>query len=246
MSRRKQTYTSLQRPLPDNTQQTDIHAPGGMRTHSFSRRAAADLHLRPRGHWDWQSSPSTSYIFFSVFLRVLPTVFAVCTVVAVFCSSGLDLSVSSNFSEINRPLSSFVYIVDQSCQYCENVFSQQFHYTHTHVIICCVLTHHLFDSLSTSLCTSPYLLPFPLQRPSFLFDRLYCGALPYNSLSVLFKLLLGVFRDVTSYGLVDRYRRFVGTYFLRFIALRTEGASSFLRKIGIHPPKYTASYPKRP
>ena len=40
--------------LPDNTQhskQTNIHAPGGIRTHSLSRRAAADLRLRPRGHW---------------------------------------------------------------------------------------------------------------------------------------------------------------------------------------------------
>ena len=47
-----------QRPLPDNTrhsQQTNIHAPGGIRTHNLSRRAAADLHLRPRGHWDRRS-----------------------------------------------------------------------------------------------------------------------------------------------------------------------------------------------
>jgi len=43
------------RPLPYNTQhsqQTDIHAPGGIQTHNLSRRAAADLHLRPRGNWD--------------------------------------------------------------------------------------------------------------------------------------------------------------------------------------------------
>ena len=47
--------SSSQRPLPDNTrhlQQTNIHAPGGIRTHSLSRRAAADLRLRPRSHWD--------------------------------------------------------------------------------------------------------------------------------------------------------------------------------------------------
>ena len=47
--------SSSQRPLPDNTQhsqQTDIHAPDGIRTHDLSRRAAADLRLRPRGHWD--------------------------------------------------------------------------------------------------------------------------------------------------------------------------------------------------
>jgi len=46
---------SSQRPLPDNTQQsqqTNFHASGGIRTYNLSRRAAADLSLRPRGHWD--------------------------------------------------------------------------------------------------------------------------------------------------------------------------------------------------
>ena len=44
-----------QRPLPDSTQhsqETDIHAPGGIRTRNPSKRAAADPPLRPRGHWD--------------------------------------------------------------------------------------------------------------------------------------------------------------------------------------------------
>jgi len=31
---------------------TNIHAPGRIRTNDLSRRAAADLRLRPRGHWD--------------------------------------------------------------------------------------------------------------------------------------------------------------------------------------------------
>ena len=47
--------SSSQRPLPDNTQhsqQTDIHDPGGIRTHNLSRRAAADRRLRPPGNWD--------------------------------------------------------------------------------------------------------------------------------------------------------------------------------------------------
>jgi hypothetical protein len=38
------------RPLPENTQhsqQTSIHAPGRIRTHNLSRRAAADLRLGP-------------------------------------------------------------------------------------------------------------------------------------------------------------------------------------------------------
>jgi hypothetical protein len=46
-----------QRPLPDNTQhsqQTNIHASGVIRTHDLSRRAAEDLRLRKRGHWDRQ------------------------------------------------------------------------------------------------------------------------------------------------------------------------------------------------
>ena len=47
--------SSSQRPLPDNTrhsQQTNIHVSCGIRTHDPSRRAAADLRLRPCGHWD--------------------------------------------------------------------------------------------------------------------------------------------------------------------------------------------------
>jgi hypothetical protein len=44
-----------QRPLPDNTntvQETNIHAPGGIRTHNPSKRSASDLCLRSRGRWD--------------------------------------------------------------------------------------------------------------------------------------------------------------------------------------------------
>ena len=31
---------------------TNMHAPGGIRTHNLSSRAAIDLRLRPCGHWD--------------------------------------------------------------------------------------------------------------------------------------------------------------------------------------------------
>ena len=51
-----------QRPLPDSrqpSQQTNIHALCGIRTHNLSRRAAEDLHLRPRGHWDLRSTSHT-------------------------------------------------------------------------------------------------------------------------------------------------------------------------------------------
>jgi len=35
-----------------HSQQTNINAPGGIRTHNPSRRVAVDLRLRPRSHWD--------------------------------------------------------------------------------------------------------------------------------------------------------------------------------------------------
>ena len=58
------------RPLPDNTQrstQTNIHVPGGIRTHNPSKRVAADLRLRPRGHWDRLYFTAQFIKFFSWF-----------------------------------------------------------------------------------------------------------------------------------------------------------------------------------
>jgi hypothetical protein len=52
-----QVISSSQIPLPDDTQhlqQKNIHVPGGIGTHNLSRRAAVDLHLRPRDCWDRQ------------------------------------------------------------------------------------------------------------------------------------------------------------------------------------------------
>ena len=68
-----QVISSSQRPLPDNTQhsqQTNIHAPGWIRTHNLSRRAATDLRRRPRGHWDrhwWTSDFSNGPLWGRVF-----------------------------------------------------------------------------------------------------------------------------------------------------------------------------------
>jgi len=42
-----------------NTQQTNIYAPGQIRTQNLNRRAAADLRLRPRGNWDRHRSMYT-------------------------------------------------------------------------------------------------------------------------------------------------------------------------------------------
>jgi len=43
-----------QRPLSDNTQETDIHTPGGIRICNLGKRPAADLPVTPFGHWDNQ------------------------------------------------------------------------------------------------------------------------------------------------------------------------------------------------
>ena len=53
----RRVISPTQRSLSDETQhpqQTDIHVSGRIRTRNLSRRAAADLRLRPRGHWDRQ------------------------------------------------------------------------------------------------------------------------------------------------------------------------------------------------
>jgi Fe2+ transport system protein B len=44
-----QVISSSQRPLQ---QHTTLRAPSGIRTQNPSKRAATDLSLRPRGHWD--------------------------------------------------------------------------------------------------------------------------------------------------------------------------------------------------
>ena len=41
----------MQIALPGNTQQIDIHVPGGPRTLNSSKRTAIDTRLRPLSHW---------------------------------------------------------------------------------------------------------------------------------------------------------------------------------------------------
>jgi hypothetical protein len=50
----------------------DIHATGGIRTHSASKRAAADRRLRPRGPWDRHSVTSSNvYLYTYICVYVL-------------------------------------------------------------------------------------------------------------------------------------------------------------------------------
>jgi hypothetical protein len=50
LARCKDLYLTTQ-----HSQQTDIYASDGFRTHNLSMRSAVDLRLRPRGHWDRQT-----------------------------------------------------------------------------------------------------------------------------------------------------------------------------------------------
>jgi len=64
--------STSQRPLPDNTQQTNIRDPGGIRTHSPSKRVTSDPPLRTRGQWDRHGSSVTKkniYIYFFLILK---------------------------------------------------------------------------------------------------------------------------------------------------------------------------------
>jgi hypothetical protein len=59
-------------PLPDKTQysqETEIHALGGIRTHNPSKQAAVDPLHRPRGHWDRQG-----IVYFTDYLIIWLTV----------------------------------------------------------------------------------------------------------------------------------------------------------------------------
>jgi hypothetical protein len=64
------------------TQHTDIHALIWIRTYNLSRRAATDLRLRPRGHWDRHSHttychilPTVTYYLhsYTTYSHILPT-----------------------------------------------------------------------------------------------------------------------------------------------------------------------------
>jgi hypothetical protein len=56
-----------QRPLPDKTQhsqETDIHAPGGIRNSNPRKRGAADFRFRPLGLWDRGLRTTTSKFYY--------------------------------------------------------------------------------------------------------------------------------------------------------------------------------------
>jgi hypothetical protein len=59
-------WTSDQERLTDNTQQTqqtNVHAPGGIRNYIPNKRAATDPCLRPRGHCDRHTIHNNLLIF---------------------------------------------------------------------------------------------------------------------------------------------------------------------------------------
>ena len=74
----------LKRPLPDNTQllrETDIHAPGGIRTRNPSKGTAVNPRLTLRSHWGQQINllKPSGHVMHQQFniqqLYVLPTLY---------------------------------------------------------------------------------------------------------------------------------------------------------------------------
>jgi hypothetical protein len=58
-----------QRPLPNNTQhsqETDIFAPGGIRTHNPNKQTAVHPRLRPQGHWDRLQHYIQLYLYYHI------------------------------------------------------------------------------------------------------------------------------------------------------------------------------------
>jgi len=100
----------LRRPLADHTQQsqqTDIHARGGIRTHNPSKPAAADTRLRPRGHWARQAhalavpnirvkQPFSYPSWMCSFTSLVESWFVSIRVVLVSCVTQLQFTLNSN------------------------------------------------------------------------------------------------------------------------------------------------------
>ena len=79
-----------------HSQQTDIHAPGGIRTHNLSSGTAVDLRLRPRGYWDRQLILVTftfslhrtaALVLYSFSLMLITGVPAMCNLLQLISSS---------------------------------------------------------------------------------------------------------------------------------------------------------------
>jgi len=101
-----EVISSSQRPLPDNTQhsqQTNIRAPGGIRTHDLSRRAAVDLRLRPRSHWD------RHHIHYNQVNPLNPELNPICYFLALLAHHFLHVSRIRVKSLTLRLLMSYVY-----------------------------------------------------------------------------------------------------------------------------------------
>ena len=105
-----------QRPPPDNTQhsqQTNIQALGGIRTHDLSRRAAVDLRLRPRGHWDRLTVHNECSKTPTVNLNALCNP---CAKIACWSSESMFtfLYAGSSSSSIQNACQKFVYCIHSS------------------------------------------------------------------------------------------------------------------------------------
>ena len=73
--------STTQKPLPDNTQhskETDLHAPGGIRTRNPSKGGAANPRFSQRDHWDRNPYHIPIYIYICVCVCVYLCISVTC------------------------------------------------------------------------------------------------------------------------------------------------------------------------
>ena len=90
----------------NTTLQTNIHAPGGIRTSNLSRRADAELHLRTRGYWGWLWGLKYTNIY--IYIYIIYSLIKCNRVDCIATANGLDCQViesrcGRHFPHLIRP-----------------------------------------------------------------------------------------------------------------------------------------------
>ena len=100
-ARRRDLFLTTQ-----HSQQTNVHAPGWIRTHNLSRRVAADLRLRRRGHWDrlfGRSSLQISALKLGILTEVLRDFLRTPQPNRSQVPTYLKISITVSFSNFSKP-----------------------------------------------------------------------------------------------------------------------------------------------
>ena len=201
-----------------HSQQTNIHAPSGIRTHDCSRRTAVDLRLRPCGYWDRHSQPLLPPIHYRLLLLLLSSLFTCLFFLVLLLnqrwSPPLRVQVShcSTF-RIMCDIPSIAVFCSESIE-CFPVISSKFLLKLLVTIpvasaITGIIVHFRFHIRCISI---PKLLYFNLFSPSFCTTFLSAGiatSISVHVFSFLFLIIISGLFAVTSlavYCLIPQHR----------------------------------------